>query len=53
MDVKKIAQDIKELKEWLSVFKTEYNIADEAYDVLKAKIEQLGDSLEESVVDSE
>jgi len=53
MDIKKIAEDIKELKEWLSVFKTEYNIADEAYEVLKAKIDELGNDLEEEVLDSE
>lgn len=47
MDTKKLIEDIKQLKEWLSVFKQEYNIADEAYDVLKAKIEEIGDDLEE------
>lgn len=33
---------VRDVRNWLAVFKTEYDIADEAYDKLHHKIEEIG-----------
>lgn len=39
----KNAEDVvRDVRNWLAVFKTEYNIADEAYDKLHQKVEEIG-----------
>ncbi len=40
--VRNVENSVRDVKNWLAVFKTEYKIADEAVKVLNQKIEELG-----------
>jgi hypothetical protein len=45
VDVKTVRDaenSVRDLRNWLAVFKTEYDVSEEAYKVLHAKIEELG-----------
>ena len=44
-NVSPIANALREAKNWLAVFKTEYDMADEAIEKLHAKLDELGNAL--------
>ena len=45
-EIKDIAQDLKAFIEWLSVFKNDHNVSDEAYEVLREKLDKIGHDLQ-------
>ena len=48
VDVKTVRDaenSVRDLRNWLAVFKTEYDVSEEAYKTLNAKIEELGSKI--------
>ena len=45
-EFKDIAQDLKAFIEWLSVFKNDHDVSDEAYEVLREKLDKIGHDLQ-------
>lgn len=43
--VRNVGNVVRDVRNWLAVFKTEYDIPKEAYDVLHKKIEELGSKM--------
>jgi hypothetical protein len=43
--VRNVENIVRDVRNWLAVFKTEYGISGEAYDVLHKKIEDLGSKM--------
>jgi hypothetical protein len=43
--IRNVENIVRDVRNWLAVFKTEYGISGEAYDVLHKKIEELGSKM--------
>jgi len=50
--VRDVENAVRDLKNWLAVFKTEYDVADEAVKVLHQKIDEFSDKLRGVTCDS-
>ncbi|MEM3154358.1 MAG: hypothetical protein QW165_02195 [Candidatus Woesearchaeota archaeon] len=50
--VRNVENAVRDFKNWLSVFKTEYDIADEAMHVLHKKVDEFSDKLREVKCDA-
>ena len=51
-NVSPVANALREAKNWLAVFKTEYDVADEPMEKLHAKLDELGTKLAEITAES-